>query len=150
MRVTASLGEEDRAPATIPEHDRFDYHGSNVDLEVDAADIRQELVSRAYMQDDALSRFQSALRQVARSKRDLRMRYGPVLVRMMSEHGSATVAKAMAERDCRDELMVVDRAVAEKEAAAEELKVLQSQVSAAQTRQKLWEAQFRLESQVAR
>ena len=122
-----------------------EYHGSNVELEWDAANITRELALRAYLQDEAFRRYQDAMSSIVSRKQDLRFRYGPVLVRMINEYKNVTTAKAMADHECRDTLARLESATAEREVALELLRKLQSQMSAAQTRQKIWQAQFDVE-----
>jgi hypothetical protein len=121
------------------------YQGSNVDLGYSAGDLDHELSYRAQLQDEAFEMFRRAGAKISARREDLRMQYGPALARSMRANSNVTVAKAMAERDCKGIMRSLEEAEIEKEVAVQWLRSLQSQLTAALTRAKIWQAQWDVE-----
>lgn len=137
------VGTQDAAESAVAEE--FDYYGSNVDLEIEIGNVQRELAARAALQDEAFKVYQDSSAELVAAKRDLRLFWGPALAKHYKRTGNVTIAKSMAEQECRSHLAKVDAASSTREVALSYLRMLQSQLTAAQTRAKIWQAQFDVE-----
>lgn len=135
----------------VPEEFELDQ-GSNVDLGFSYQEIEHELRVRSWEYDRTLAVLVEAADVLPVVKRRVREAYGLALdrrhqeVRRRGGEGYLTVAKALAESDCRAQMEELELVQARREHARAALDKVAAQLSVAQTRARLWLAQFEFET----
>lgn len=123
-----------------------DFQGSNVDLGFTYAEVDDDLRCRSHQIDAVLATYRDAHKGVTERKRELRLAMAKALTTRSKGTASATLAKAQAESDCAEQLFALESEVALRDYCSDELASRRSQLSAAQTRANMWQAQFDLEN----
>lgn len=115
--------------------------GSNVDLGDDYATLARDLRNLPHRLDQALAVVAKAVMEIPELKRQHREEEGAAILRHVLKHGPL-VAKKLAECECREVLFALETAEAERDVAKAALGAIETQISAAQTRARMWLAQF--------
>lgn len=117
----------------------------NHDLGVGLYEIDTELRRRVELLDQAMAIFDQSGRELAASYERLREAFARSIGQHYDRGKTASVAKALAEGECRHLLREVEEVSSMRDSARANIEVLQNQITAAQTRARLWIAQWNAE-----